>query len=330
MTQLEFKDVIDNCIRTDIEELLKLLGFDSSFQIDELVGCASHRVFKITTSDKSFMIKQLSPVMLANPYEINFHIMSQKIAKYMSQNGINTVLSYLNIDKDPLFLIHGFYYMIYDWLPLSIVDYISEVHCFKIGQILSTIHSIIMPNTVIKGDIREENYRRFSLDELKQLSKESFISMVRAIIIENKAFGAYTKISNNRIISHCDLSIKNVLWKQQCPIIIDWDAAGYISKEKDIIQTLLSWCLKDNKVQERLVKSFFKGYFSKEGIIDVSLIKTAYYSVFLEDIEFIQNLIAKNKYLADELNNLWDHFKKSKDNISIILSIIADLASNKP
>lgn len=35
--------------------------------------------------------------------------------------------------------------------------------------------------------------------------------------------------SQNQVISHRDLDPKNVMWKNDAPYIIDWEAAGYVN-----------------------------------------------------------------------------------------------------
>jgi len=43
------------------------------------------------------------------------------------------------------------------------------------------------------------------------------------------------------VISHRDLDPKNVMWDQDNPIIIDWEAAGYINPMQELIETAIYW-----------------------------------------------------------------------------------------
>ncbi|KAI7252916.1 hypothetical protein KC345_g11434 [Hortaea werneckii] len=49
-------------------------------------------------------------------------------------------------------------------------------------------------------------------------------------------------LHGNRIISHRDLDPKNVLWEDNAqPVIIDWEAAGWINPAQELIEVALYW-----------------------------------------------------------------------------------------
>ncbi|HIW34166.1 MAG TPA: phosphotransferase [Candidatus Paenibacillus intestinavium] len=43
-----------------------------------------------------------------------------------------------------------------------------------------------------------------------------------------RANNAAKLLANDCIISHSDLDPKNIMWDNNCPTIIDWEAAGFI------------------------------------------------------------------------------------------------------
>ena len=47
--------------------------------------------------------------------------------------------------------------------------------------------------------------------------------------------------SQNQVISHRDLDPKNVMWKNDAPYIIDWEAAGYVNPFQELIEVLNYW-----------------------------------------------------------------------------------------
>ena len=61
-------------------------------------------------------------------------------------------------------------------------------------------------------------------------------------MVENAA-----KLKNNQIISHRDLDPKNIMWKNNVPYIIDWEAAGYINPYEELIQVLNYWIVDENQ-----------------------------------------------------------------------------------
>lgn len=61
-------------------------------------------------------------------------------------------------------------------------------------------------------------------------------------MVENAA-----KLKSNQIISHRDLDPKNIMWKNDVPYIIDWEAAGYINPYEELIQVLNYWIVDENQ-----------------------------------------------------------------------------------
>ncbi len=45
----------------------------------------------------------------------------------------------------------------------------------------------------------------------------------------------------NQVISHKDLNPKNIIWKNNKPYIIDWEAAGFINPFQELIEVLNYW-----------------------------------------------------------------------------------------
>jgi Phosphotransferase enzyme family. len=43
------------------------------------------------------------------------------------------------------------------------------------------------------------------------------------------------------VIGHWDLDSKNVMWNQDSPIIIDWEASGYMNPMQNLTETAIYW-----------------------------------------------------------------------------------------
>ena len=291
-------------------------------KIEELVGGVAHRVFCVKTTNETLMIKQLSPKMLSKSHELEYHINSQEIARTIANTGINSVLAIKDKNENAVFLINCNYYMVYKWLKFSNTNSVTENQCYQIGTLLAKIHNNKKP-FVFNGPVRHENYRCLSLKELKYcLTQENTIDykkIFHLLFIQQKAFCCYSFLRGNLIISHCDLTPHNILWNNNEPLVIDWDAAGYINKEKDIVQTLLSWCIINDTVDSLLVNNFFDGYTSINSFINVKNLKNAYFSVLLENIEWIQTLTERKASVVDGIGELFNGFHHSKTDIETII-----------
>ena len=43
------------------------------------------------------------------------------------------------------------------------------------------------------------------------------------------------------VLSHRDLDPKNVLWRGLSPVLIDWEAAGYVRPKRELLEVALYW-----------------------------------------------------------------------------------------
>lgn len=76
-----------------------------------------------------------------------------------------------------------------------------------------------------------------------------------------KANAAHQLLSSDMVISHRDLDPKNVLWRDNQPIVMDWESAGYIHPLVDLAETARYWS-EDNQgsLDTDRLKAFLDGY----------------------------------------------------------------------
>lgn len=78
-------------------------------------------------------------------------------------------------------------------------------------------------------------------------------------------------LSLDIVISHRDLDHKNVLWNQDNPIIIDWEAAGYINPMQELIETAFYWSENEiGSIDKKRFFAFIDGYKKRYGTIQAN------------------------------------------------------------
>lgn len=244
------------------EKLCKTLQLgDSILELQELSGGLMHRMFALQTTTGKYAVKALNPQVMARPEALQNYINSEKIARTMSRN-INAVPAKIYNDK-ALQELDGQYYLVFDWCDGKNLysDDISAFHCEKIGQILAIIHKTdftklgLVDNYTYDDPVPDwDNYLKTGIavnapwvqilrDNIEKLYNYSDLVCSSAKVL-----------SENTVITHCDLDPKNVLWQAKVPYIIDWEAAGFANPYHDLIETAVYWS-KDNN--EQLVKDKF-------------------------------------------------------------------------
>jgi thiamine kinase-like enzyme len=141
------------------------------------------------------------------------------------------------------------YYMAFEWLDgMSIFPPdITLENCIKIGTLLGKIHSA----DVMIPDIQKESIDTMSYDWDKYLLSgwktgaewtEELLQVIDDLKKWNsKSNEACVLLNSSLVLSHRDMDPKNIMWKDDEPYIIDWEAAGYINPYQELLEVLNYW-----------------------------------------------------------------------------------------
>lgn len=208
-------------------------------------GGLLHKMYKIETDRGIYAVKVLNPlVMKRGEAVMKNYIFSEKITHTAKENGIPAIPAIG--DKEFIHPIGDEHYMVFKWVDAKSISpsEVSKEHCTKIGEILAKLHSIDFTSLYEKVDTPEvittewNKYVQVESEILNTLEK-----VVDKIYEWNRVANSSVEIVHkNQIISHRDMDCKNVLWdEKQNPIIIDWEAAGYVNPLQELIDLAFNW-----------------------------------------------------------------------------------------
>ncbi len=251
------------------EKLCKTIQLgDLILEPQKLSGGLINRMFAFQTTKGKYAIKALNPQVMARPEAFQNFINSEMIAFTMSKN-INAVPA-KNYNNKILQELDGQFYLIFDWCDGKNIfgDGISAFHCEEIGRILAIVHKTDFTKLgLVDNYTYDEPVPNWNSYLNKGIALNAhWVQVVRENIeklydYSNLACSAAKVLSENTVITHCDLDPKNVLWQDKVPYIIDWEAAGFVNPYHDLVETAVYWS-KDNN--EQLVKdkflAFIQGY----------------------------------------------------------------------
>ena len=67
--------------------------------------------------------------------------------------------------------------------------------------------------------------------------------------------------SGEQVLSHRDLDPKNVLWDGMEPFLIDWEAAGYVNPERELIEVVNYWaCNQRGRLDREKFRALLAAY----------------------------------------------------------------------
>lgn len=265
-----------------IQYNLKLEKLCDTLQLGEIVGLPEgisggllHRMYTVETSHGKYAIKALNPQVMLRPAAIQNFINSEKIAN-MAANNI-PALPAKKFNDTFIQKIDNQFYLVFDWINGKSLksDEITIIHCNKMGTILGELHRMdyselgLIKNCSDNTQLTDWNYYLYKGQENNtawvNLLHETIDKLYNWNARANKSAGM---IASDMVISHRDLDPKNVMWDQDNPIIIDWEAAGYINPMKELTEAAIYWSENELGIidKEKFI-AFIKGYKKRYGAL---------------------------------------------------------------
>lgn len=236
--------------------------------IDEpkkLTGGFMHRMYKVQTAQGTYCIKVLNPEVMARPTALGNMIRSEQVSKAMKELVPLSAAKEYNgkvvLEQD------GQYYMIFDFIEGASIyaPALSANHCEAMGKLLGIIHKadICVPGIEAEGadapifDWEGYAQKANGLDWAVEYEK----ALPNLIQWNKHAAEAAQILAQHQVISHPDLDPKNVMWHNDKPTLIDWEAAGYINPYQELIELCGYWAA-DGKggIDREKFDAFTKAY----------------------------------------------------------------------
>lgn len=212
-----------------------------------VTGGLMHKMYHVVTNQGEYAIKVLNPDIMQRAEALRNMINSEKVSNKL-KNTIPLIAAE-SFQGQNIIELDGSYYMIFHWLDGKSVfpPEISEYHCGQIGSVLGKIHAA---NISVNGMEKNESGRKaYEWNVLLEKAWEQNLGCCS--ILKNNlpdimqwdkcVVSGWEEISRNQVISHRDLDPKNVMWKDNQPYIIDWEAAGYVNPFQELIEVLNYW-----------------------------------------------------------------------------------------
>lgn len=288
-----------------------------------VTGGLMHKMYHVCTDKGEYAIKVLNSDIMKRSEALNNMINSELVSNALSDRipliaaksfGGNSI-----IEEDKSF------FMVFDWLEGKsvFVPDISEYHCEKIGKILGIIHAshIDIGTMDISYDVRNVYDWKFLMEKAQEYHSEVYHvlqeSISNIILWDKNAVCGLREASKNQVISHRDLDPKNVMWNDNEPYIIDWEAAGYVNPYQELIEVLNYWIQnEEGRYDKEKFIALMTAYTEKNDISSVNWEKILYCSLdgMLGWLEY--NLKRALKMEGSNANDLEDGIQQTIGTIS--------------
>ena len=258
-----------------IDELIRELDLGMvTITPKPVYGGLLHKSFDVVTSQGHYFIKALNPQIMLRPNAMSNHLFADVISRVAVGKGISAS-AVMEIQGNTIHNFDGQFYQVFDWLDGVDYTHMPEniEECYKIGVILGELHQIDF--LTIDATDRSES-KRSKIDWkgiLEQAENSDLLKRLEGIDIdyidsaESDSLDALESLER-QVISHRDLDPKNVMWREDGePIIIDWEAAGYVNPTFELVEVAIYWseCI-DGTVNLDAFLEVIKGYHSVYSI----------------------------------------------------------------
>jgi len=195
--------------------------------LKRLSGGFLHETYLAHTEKESFVLKFISPSVAARPGALESIARAERSAK--SFEGVIPLVTAIERGGKLLFSHGDRFFLVFPFHPGKSVlpPDITEFHCAKIGEILGLIHGKAVPAPKTPPFPEEKRDWRCRLPQEADLLQK----------LESRLCtppGPY-------VVSHRDLDPKNVLWQDSIPTVIDWEAAGPVCPEEELVEVINYW-----------------------------------------------------------------------------------------
>lgn len=212
-----------------------------------VTGGLMHKMYHVRTDEGEFAVKLLNPDVMKRPEALRNMINSEIVSNALKD--VVPLVAAKCFDGKYIIELDGSFYVIFDWIEGKsiFVPDISEYHCAQVGRILGKIHATdIKVDSIEKShDIRGEYDWKMLLEKAKQCNAECYSvlqeNLADIMQWDNHVVSGLPEVSQDQVIGHRDLDPKNIMWKNDEPYIIDWEAAGYVNPFQELIEVLNYW-----------------------------------------------------------------------------------------
>ena len=258
-----------------IEELVSKCDLGILIEKPERVyGGLLNRMYKIVTNKGTYAIKLLNPEVMKRPDAKQNHIIAEAAANIAKEQGIRCLPAILFNGK-AVQEISGYYFLIYEWFNGKAIEdkeiTINKVK--KVAKELAKLHQVdfgdLINSCSLHYNLNEVNWNNY-IDKIDNNDvKECFKANIDKLYeLDKKSIESLKRISENVLISHRDLDLKNVLWDENNePVIIDWESTSLINPAMELIDTAWNWSGGQKFFDIDKFKVFINTYKDNGGII---------------------------------------------------------------
>ena len=251
----------------------KLISICEIFKLGEIEAyqqedSSQNRVFKIITTEGSYIVKEFSKDTIGNYYYLRKRKEQIAISEQLKKHKINCIIPKRINDKQ-FFLLDKHYYLVYDCSKDKYLtqDNITRDHIIELAKTQAKIHKLKIETKLpctykhinIDFDLYTKTIKDPNLKDLIYSNKEKLIEYIK------KGNNALPSVKKNLCYSHNDYKHQNILWNETKMTLIDFDASGLSNPTAALIESAFTYSKQNNEINYEYFELYIKTYLEEYG-----------------------------------------------------------------
>lgn len=215
---------------------------------DPISGGLLNKMYVVQTTKGKYAVKAINPQIMLRPEAMQNYINSEHIANIAAKYV--PAVSAIIFNGKSIQMIDGQFYLVFYWIEGKSLKRheIKIIHCKKVGEILAKMHKInssdfgLINNSSGEEKVTDWHYYLKEGEKCNAVWAELLTENIDNLYDWNNQSAVSSKLlATDTVISHRDLDPKNIMWDNDTPYIIDWEAAGFINPMHDLLDTAIYW-----------------------------------------------------------------------------------------
>lgn len=315
-----------------VEEIVKnYLGLEF-FDIKKLNIGSQNKTYVV--SDE-YIVKVFNSDMISNNDDLLIRETKEKVCDYFNQNGINSLVAF-KTNGTFIQKYNDSYFCVYPYVNYKILSNkdLTEERIINLSKQVRKMHNI---NWNIILPENQDKIISFNIDNyLKTLSSKNKDNKIYEFILNNKLFindlikninYSIVNLKSNKVITHNDLKNENILWDNDIPYFLDYDACSYSNKYCALNEYAYFFCHDNGELNKKLYELYL--HYSLINDQDIDDVFSIFYGTLYGKMNWL--IYSFDRYLSEDeeesnegekcIYGMIDTFKKYLNDKEYIYSV---------
>lgn len=234
-------------------------------------GGFMHRMYRLDTESGSYALKLLNPEIMKRPDARANYRRAERLEKQLQDAGLPVVAA-LEFDAQKMLSLEGRDFYLFPWVECKALTpaEVEPQHCRIMGDILARQHAL--PCEAAPGHMEPLD---FGWPALLEEAHRRNNAPIRAMLeehcpllcsIQQETHAAAKRLSPAVCISNGDMDIKNVLWQNGSPLVIDLECLDIGHPEREMLMLALMWAgWETDSWKPENFRAFVESYTARRG-----------------------------------------------------------------